>query len=108
MLAPADAWAKKKAAVVEEAPVADAESAEAVATEAAEEAAAPAAAALPEVAPASKVTDRIFLDIKFQGVNAASAGNRASNLDAQAALDGRVVIGLFGEDAPETGPPAPR
>jgi hypothetical protein len=52
---------------------------------------------------ADEVTDRVFLDVKFQGVNAATnKGSRESNLDAQAAGEGRIVIGLFGDAAPKT------
>ena len=52
---------------------------------------------------ADEVTDRVFLDVKFQGVNAATIkGSRESNLDAQAAGEGRIVIGLFGDAAPKT------
>jgi len=40
------------------------------------------------------------------GVNSAASGagasKRASNLDAQAAAKGRIVIGLFGTSTPET------
>ena len=57
------------------------------------------------IAAASEVTDRVFMDIKIQGVNAASDGggqNRGSNIDSQAAAEGRIVIGLFGKAAPET------
>jgi hypothetical protein len=52
---------------------------------------------------ADEVTDRVFLDVKFQGVSAATIkGSRESNLDAQAAGEGRIVIGLFGDAAPKT------
>jgi len=52
---------------------------------------------------ADEVTDRVFLDVKFQGVNAATdKKKRDSNLDAQAAGEGRIVIGLYGDAAPKT------
>ena len=53
-------------------------------------------------APAATITDKVFLDVKFQGVNpAADKSGRDSNLDAQAAGEGRIVIGLYGKDSPE-------
>ncbi|KAJ1494097.1 hypothetical protein T484DRAFT_1927930 [Baffinella frigidus] len=105
VLAPGEAWAKNAVAeeeVAEEEAVAEAvEAADALPEEAAE---AVEAVVVEAADAAGVVTDRIFLDIKIQGVNSANKANegRSSNLDAQAALEGRIVIGLFGEDAPET------
>ena len=56
-----------------------------------------------DVPAADEVTDRVFLDVKFQGVNAATdKKKRNSNLDAQTAGEGRIVIGLYGDAAPKT------
>ena len=54
-----------------------------------------------EVAAAAEITDRLFIDLKVAGVNSASASNRGSNLERQAADEGRLVIGLYGKEAPE-------
>ena len=54
------------------------------------------------VATAAEVTDRIFMDIKIQGVNVASDNKRGSNIGDQIAAEGRVVIGLYGKAAPVT------
>ena len=51
---------------------------------------------------AAEVTDRVFMDIKIQGVNTASENKRGSKIEDQAAAEGRIVIGLYGKDAPET------
>jgi len=54
-----------------------------------------------EAVAAAEITDRIYLDLKIAGVNAASASDRGSNLDKQSADEGRLVIGLYGKEAPE-------
>lgn len=55
------------------------------------------------VSAAADITDKVYMDIKIVGVNSAAADSkRETNLDAQAAATGRIVIGLYGKDAPET------
>jgi hypothetical protein len=46
------------------------------------------------------ITDKVFLDLRFQAVKQSRESNE--QVDDQAPIDGRIVIGLFGNDAPET------
>ncbi len=54
----------------------------------------------PSAASEPIVTDKVFLDLRFQAVKQSRQSNE--QIDDQAPIDGRIVIGLFGNDAPET------